>query len=436
MSHVLTHTPQVNNFSGSLAHREKAHSYLAKAVSSTPRAAQLPVPITIEKAEGAIVSDVDRNRYIDYTMGYGPLILGHAPQAIIEAVKTELDKGLRTATVHRGEARLAELIANTVPCAEISSFLSSGTEAVQLALRIARAVTGRIRIVKFRANYHGWVDNVHLANGIGADGPSSAGQDSHATDSVELVDWGDADTLERVLTGDFAAVLMEVAAINAGCFAPPPGFLKKVRELTRKLGVILIFDEVISGYRLSLGGAQKVFDVIPDIAVLGKALGAGLPISAVTGTAAVMEPLVSGSVLHRGTYNGNPVSVAAGIACLDLLQREQNEIYPRIDAYARELQEHFNGEAEALGLNVCANRVGSAVQMFVGSKKIDRITDLPKTDKTAVLKLTEACVRNGLNPLPRGLMYLSAAHTRPEIEDTKAALSRALQSYKRTSTVS
>jgi glutamate-1-semialdehyde 2,1-aminomutase len=420
----------VNDFSGSLRYRDQASRHLAGGVSSTPRAAQLPAPLVIESARDAILTDVDGNRYIDYSMGYGPLILGHSPAPVLRALEAEISKGLRTASVHRGEGRLAELIGETVPCAQISSFVSSGTEAVQLALRIARAATGRTRIVKFRANYHGWFDSIHVANNLGNDGAGSAGQDPQAAVNVTVLDWGDAAGLERVLSGEFAAVILEAAAINAGCFAPPEGFLQAVRDLTRKHGVVLIFDEVISGFRLSLGGAQARYGVTPDIATLGKALGGGLPISAVTGQREVMAPLVDGRVLHRGTFNGNPLSVGAAIACVEYLRSHAADIYPRIDVYAEEIHAHFNREAAALGLDACANRVGSAVQMFVGARRMERLADLVHADKVRVLKLTEACVRNGLSPLPRGLMYLSAAHTRADVDQTKAALSRALRDFK------
>jgi glutamate-1-semialdehyde 2,1-aminomutase len=236
--------------------------------------------------------------------------------------------------------------------------------------------------------------------------------------------------LTHALSSDFAAVILEAAAINAGCFAPPAGFLQTARDLTRKHGAVLIFDEVISGFRLGLGGAQEVFGVVPDMAVLGKALGAGLPISAVAGLREIMEPLVSGRVLHRGTFNGNPLSVAGAIACVELLQREGGEIYPRMNGFAREIQQHFDREASALNLDLCASRIGSTVQMFAGVRSLDRIGDLGKADKVKVLRLTEACVFHGLNPLPRGFMYLSAAHSRADIDATKAALSIALRDFK------
>lgn len=429
MDYSKIHSVSVTDFSGSLAYRDKAVKVLAKGVSSTPRAAQLPVPPVIVRGEGAIVTDIDGNRYIDYTLGYGPLILGHSPKGVIEAAKTELDKGLRTATIHQGEMQLAQMIKNMVPCSEVTSFVSSGTEAVQLALRIARAYTQKIPIIKFRANYHGWFDNIHVANSIGIDGPSSQGQDPRASESITLIDWGDTVKFEQVLNSSFAAVILEAAAINAGCFMPPKGFLEKVRSLTEKHNVVLIFDEVISGFRLSAGGAQQLFGVTPDIAVLGKALGAGFPISAVTGRKDMMSPLIDGRVLHRGTFNGNPVSIGASIACLKYLEKEKVNLYPRINAYALELQQHINSYAKEKNADICCNSVGSALQLFVGTRDMSHIMDLPKANKVKVLKLTQAFVQNGLMPLPRGLMYLSAAHTQDQIDATKEAICRAITQF-------
>ena len=294
----------IDTFRQSRAHSVAARRHLAHGVSSTARAAQRPAPLLIERAEGAWITDADGNRFIDYALGYGPLILGHSPAAVLDAIRADLDRGLLTASAHRGEAELAELIAACVPSAELTAFVSTGSEAVHLALRIARAATGRLKVIKFRANYHGWFDSVNIANAAGSDGPAVIGQDPRAADSLTILDWGDADGLERALDESYAAVLLEPAAINPGCFAPPPGFLRRVREITRRRGVLLIFDEVITGFRMALGGAQAYYGVLPDLTVLGKALGGGLPIGAVSGTQAAMQPIDSGALPHRGTFNG------------------------------------------------------------------------------------------------------------------------------------
>ena len=422
-------------FAGSVAHRERAWPVLPRGVSSSPRAAQRPVPLVLARAEGAHVIDVDGRTYVDYAMGYGPLILGHTPQVVFDAVRREMAAGLRVGSVHRTEVELAERLARMVPSAQVSTFLSSGTEACLLALRVARAVTGRMQVVKFRCHYHGWADGIHLATQPGRDGATTGGQDPDALRHVSVLDWGDVDGLAEVLRGSVAAVIMEPAAINAGCFEPPEGFLQRVRELTAASGTVLIYDEVITGFRLGTGGAQQRYGVTPDMSVLGKALGAGLPISAVTGSAAVMEPVASGSVMVRGTYNGNPLSAAAAVACLDHLSAHAGEFYPRMDRYAMAIAEHACRTAREVGVALTANCVGPCVQLFAGAVSVPTLADLARVDKERTLDLTELLVKHGVAPLPRGLMYLSTAHTDEDIEVTMKAMRAAIAAFARESDI-
>ena len=410
-------------------YRESACRHLAFGVSSTPRAAQRPAPIVVEQAEGAWITDADGNRTIDYALGYGPLILGHSPPAVMAAIRAELDRGLRTASSHRGEAALADLIAASVPSAELTAFVNTGTEAVQLALRIARAQTGRLPVVKCRCNYHGWFDNVAVANSPGQDGPATLGQDPHAADALTILDWGDADAVDRVLDARYAAVLLEPAAINPGCFAPPDGFLRRVREAASRHGVLLIFDEVITGFRLGLGGAQARYGVLPDLTVLGKALGGGLPIGAVSGTRAAMQPVATGALFQRGTFNGHPLSMAAGAACVQVLRAGEGELYPRMERFAVALADHVNAEAARLGVAVCAQQVGPVLQLFAGVRRLAGLNDLASVDRDGVLVLTGALLCRGVQTIPRGLMYLSTAHDEAEIEATMRAITGALQHY-------
>ena len=418
-------------FGGSAAHRERAWRVLPRGVSSSARAAQRPVPLVLTRAEGASVTDVDGRTYVDYAMGYGPLILGHTPQVVFDALRREMSAGLRVGSAHRAEVELAERLAQMVPSARMSAFVSSGTEACQLALRIARAVTGRMQVVKFRCHYHGWSDAIHLATQPGRDGATTGGQEPDALRHVAVLDWGDVAGLEELLRGSVAAVIMEPAAINAGCFEPPEGFLQLVRELTAAAGAILIFDEVITGFRLALGGAQQRYGVTPDLSVLGKALGAGLPISAVTGSAAAMEPAVSGSVMLRGTYNGNPLSVAAAVACLDYLSAHATEIYPRMEGHAMAIAQHVRRTAREVGVALTANFVGPCVQLFAGAEVVPTLADLGRVDKEGTQRLTGLLVKHGVTPLPRGLMYLSTAHTDDDIEVTMKALSAAILEFAR-----
>lgn len=415
------------SFAAATSYRARALRSLAFGVSSTPRGRQKPAPIVADRAQGAYIFDIKDNRFIDYALGYGPLILGHSPLPVIAAVKAELDRGLRTASVHAGEATLAELVAETVPSAELSAFVSTGSEAIQLALRTARAVTGKTRVIKFRGNYHGWFDNVQVANSPGNDGPATLGQDPVAASSMTIVDWGDTAALEQMLTSDFAAVLLEPAAVNGGCIAPPEDFLLRLRAITEKLGVVLIFDEVITGYRYALGGAQAVYGVLPDITVIGKAMGAGFPISAITGTTDVMEPLTSGRLMHRGTFNGNPVSVAAGIACIADLREQAEILYPRINSQAETLRSFIETTSASERLIASATRIGSAVQVFLGTPQLKTLGDTANADLEATSAFAADLLSQGVQIIPRGLLYLSSEHTDEDIETTKTALGEAIR---------
>lgn len=417
-------------FTKSRSYRASAVDHLAYGVSSTPRASQLPFPVTIDHAEGVVLTDVDGNCYLDYGLGYGPLLLGHTPKPVLDAVQRELAKGLRTASINRGEAELADLISELVPSGAQSAFVSSGSEAIQLALRVARAATGRNKIAKFRANYHGWFDNLHVAGTIGNDGAGTIGQDPDASQSVVLFDWGRIEGLAERLDASFAAVIVEPAAINAGCFAPPAGFLEALRDITQRLGVLLIFDEVITGFRLSLGGAQQRYGVRPDLTVLGKALGGGFPIGAVSGEREVMKVLASGRLLHRGTFNGNPVSMAAGVACLKTLRSEQGDLYPRIDRIGQAIADHVNQQAAAQDAPVFAQNVGSAIQLFAGIKGLEDITQLPQVDRSLTLCLTSKLLRKGIFTLPRGLMYVSSVHSEDDLAFTLQAMTAAICDFK------
>jgi len=416
----------MSDFERSAAYHARASKVLPRGVSSSPRATQRPVPIAIARAEGARVTDIDGNTYVDYAMGYGPLILGHSPPAVLDALRRELAMGLRVGGVTGIEAELAERIARLMPGAAMSSFLSTGTEACQLALRLARAVTARMTVVKFRCHYHGWSDTIHVATEPMRDGPSTGGQDPDALRHVKVLDWGDAGALAALPASEIAAVIMEPAAINAGCFEPPAGFLERVRAWTAAHGIVLVFDEVITGFRMALGGAQARYGVAPDLAVLGKALGAGLPISAVAGSARMLAPIASGAVSQRGTYNGNPLSVAAAAACLDYLEANASDVYPRMERYAAAIADHVRAASARAGVAVTANRAGPCVQLFAGASSVPSLSDLSAVDKERTLDLTGALIERGVAALPRGMMYMSAAHTDDDIARTLDALTGAI----------
>ena len=235
--------------------------------------------MTFVRGEGARIHDLDGNAYVDYALAFGPLVLGHSPAAVLSAVRTQLARGLGYGASHPLEAELGEALCRVVPSAELCIFGSTGSEAVHAAIRIARAATGRMRVVKFLGHYHGWLDSIYVGvPGQAGRAPATAGQDSQAAASVSVCPWNDLTELERELgEGDVAAVIMEPLNVNGGCVEPAPGYLEGVRELTRRKGVVLIFDEVITGFRLALGGAQEFYGVTPDLTVLGKGTRRGVP---------------------------------------------------------------------------------------------------------------------------------------------------------------
>jgi glutamate-1-semialdehyde 2,1-aminomutase len=417
-------------FTRSAEYHARASKVLPRGVSSSPRATQRPLPLAIARAEGARVTDVDGRTYIDYALGYGPLILGHNPAPVLDAMRREMSRGLRVGGITTGEAELAERIASMMPSCAMSAFVSTGTEAAQLALRLARAVTGKLTVVKFRCHYHGWSDAIHVATDPAEDGPSTGGQDPDVLRHVVVLDWGSLEALCALDPREVAAVIMEPAAINAGCFEPSSRFLRGVREWTRANGVVLVFDEVITGFRMAPGGAQARYAVDADITVLGKALGAGMPISAVSGGPAMLEPIVEGRVSQRGTFNGHPLCVAAANACLEHLARNAADIYPRLEGYARTLAGHVRDTARRTGVEVAANQAGPCVQLFAGTRSVPSLADLATVDRERTLDLTGALVAHGVSTLPRGMMYLSAAHTESDIDATLAALTEAIQTIR------
>ena len=378
--------------------------------------------------EGPRIYDLDGNAYIDYGLGFGPLLLGHSPAVVLDAVREQLGTGLGYGASHPLEAELAETVCRLVPSAELCIFGSTGSEAVHVAIRIARAATARMRVVKFLGHYHGWLDPIYVGGpGQAASAPGTAGQDPLAAESVTVVDWNDLAALERELSnGDVAAVIMEPLNVNGGCLEPAPGYLEGVRELTRRFGAVLIFDEVITGFRLALGGAQEHYGVTPDLTVLGKALGAGFPISAVCGSRAVMETVASGTVAHVGTFNANPVCAAAALAALSELEQQRDEIYPRLAANTSRLAELMSEASEGSSTPLEVNHSVGVAHAFVSSRLVAEYADTLAADREAYRQLTSRFLDNGVHVISRGLLYVSSEHTAEELDETGEALAHAL----------
>jgi glutamate-1-semialdehyde 2,1-aminomutase len=414
-------------YARSTAQHARSKASLAGGVATAFRASQKPVPISFEHGEGARLTDIDGNEYVDYALAFGPMLLGHSPEEVIEAVERQLHRGIGYGASHRLEAELAEVVCRTVPSAELCVFNSTGSEAVHAALRIARAATGRTRVIKFRGHYHGWFDSIHIAVPGNMTGPGTSGQDPQAADAVTICEWDDLPSLEAQLDSDVAAIIMEPVAVNAGCLFPSAGYLERVRELATNSGAVLIFDEVITGYRVALGGAQERLGVTPDLTILGKALGAGFPISAVCGRADVMDVVASARMSHVGTFNANPICAAAALAAVTLLERESAEIYPRLELRCEQLAAAFEEEAAPAGLTLTVNRFGGAAHAFVSDRSIKTFDQIALADVSTYQRFASEMLSEGVHLISRGLLYVSTAHTEADIDATRAVVSRAAE---------
>lgn len=413
---------------GSVHQFNRARQHLARGVSSGIRAQQLPVPITFSHAQGASMWDIDGNEYLDFSLAYGPLVLGHSPGVVSEAVALQMQRGIAFGANHRAEAELAEAICRTVPSAEMCVFSSTGTEAVQVALRIARAATGRAKVVKFLGHYHGWLDSVNLGSyGETGRAPGSAGQDAGAMASTIVLPWNDLPALRDALTAEVAAVIMEPVNVDGGCLHANDDYLKQAADLVRRNGSVLIFDEVITGYRLSLGGAQEKLRCAPDLTVLGKALGGGFPISAVAGRADLLELVASGAVAHAGTYNGSPVAVAAALAVVSELARTAAETYARLAVMAAGLADALHAGTAESEVPLYVRQDTGVGHAFASATPVLTYSDTLQTNSEAYRRFTGAMLMQGIHLMPKGIVYVSTAHTQSDLDRTYEATRRAVR---------
>ncbi len=413
---------------------ERARQVVAGGVNSNVRATSHPVPLFYREGRGARLFDVDGNVYIDYCLGQGPLLLGHSHPRVLEAVRRQLERGQLYAGQHELEILVAEKLQQYIPCAQLVRFSTSGSEAVHIALRVARAVTGRKRIIKFEGHYHGWFDNILVSlNPETFDhNPvlESRGQAESVLDEVLVVPWNDISRLWEVLAvfaEEIAAIIMEPIMCNVGCILPEPGYLEAVRELCTRHGIVLIFDEIITGFRLGLGGAQAFYGVTPDLATFGKALGSGFPISCLAGKREIMEEIGNLSVVHAGTYNGNPVSLAAAWATLEELEQHREAYYQRLFALGQRLMRGIAEIAEQKGRSLTIQGLGPMFHIaFTTRPRIRDAREYRDVNAAEGLAFAYRLQENGIRIIPRGLWYLSTAHTEEEIARTLEAVAAAL----------
>ena len=421
----------------SIALFEKAKQIIPGGVNSPVRAFKSVGgnPVFIERANGAKLYDVDGNAYIDYVCSWGPLILGHNNAQIREAVMAASQNGLSYGAPTAAEVRLAEKMLEFVPGLEMVRMVNSGTEGVMSAVRLARGFTGRQKIIKFEGCYHGHSDSMLVKAGSGAltlGEPDSLGVPGGIAGDTLVAQYNDLHSVERLLEKyEVACVIVEPVAANMGVVAPYEGFLPGLKNLCGQFGALLVFDEVITGFRLCRGGAQEYYGVRADLAVYGKIIGGGMPVGAYGGRKDIMEYVSpSGAVYQAGTLSGNPIAMAAGIS--QLSQLENPEIYSHIDRMGERLYIGLEGIVHSLGIKAAVTRVGSLVCLFFGVEQADSFDSVKNADKKAYAKYFHAMLNGGiyLPPAQFEAMFVSHAHKENDIDYTLNAAESALKNMK------
>ena len=414
---------------------ERAKRLIPGGVNSPVRAFK-PYPFFTRYAEGSRIFDVDGKEYIDYCMGYGPLILGHAPRPVVEAVRDQLEKGTLYGTPTEQEVELAELICEAVPCAEMVRLVNTGTEATMSAIRAARGFTGRKKVVKFEGCYHGSHDYVLVKAGSGAATfgvPDSLGIPEETTGNTIVLPYNDFESFEDAIEREgegVAAVIIEPVIGNSGVIPPKKGYLEFIRKLTRDKGIVLIFDEVITGFRLAFGGAQEYYGIVPDMATLGKVMGGGFPIGAFAGKREIMETVApSGKVYQAGTFSGNPISVTAGLATLKTIRSKGSAFYRELELKSKRISAAMRDLAEDHDLPVQVNDVASMFQVFFSDNEVYDYESARKADKEMFMRYHRKLLKKGIfiPPSQFETCFISSEHTEEDILETIEAVERSLK---------
>jgi glutamate-1-semialdehyde 2,1-aminomutase len=420
----------IESWPASAAAWERSKRSLGGGVSTGMRATMKPHPLFFAAGSGPRLTDIDGNSYLDYVLGWGPVILGHAHPRLTEAVQRRVPLGATFGAGHALEYETAERVLAAIPGTERVLWSNTGSEAAQVALRLARAATGRQRLLKVIGHYHGWTDEFLLAYRPDADGRldslGTRGQRASVLADVSLTRFGDLEAAAAVLrdaAADIAAVYVEPVLCNSGVIMPPPGYLAGLRRLCDETGAVLVFDEVITGFRLAYGGGVERFGVIPDLVVLAKAIAGGYPMSAIAGRAALIDQTTSG-VVHAGTYNGNPIVLAAAAATLDVLGGEGT--YSALEARGAQLAEGMRAAIAHYGVTGAVNQAGSVVQAVFGIPSAADFDEFLLADQAFYDRLTVHMLRRGVFVLPGGRWYISTAHTEQDVADTVAVFDEAL----------
>lgn len=390
-------------------------------------------PFFVRRAKGCKIEDVDGNEMIDYVGTWGPAILGHAPECVIEAVHSAAKEGVSFGIPNPYEVDMAQLIVDWVPSVEKVRMVNSGTEATMSAVRLARGYTGRDKVVKFEGCYHGHVDSLLVAAGSGAlthGEPDSAGVPSAFAAETIILPYNDLEKVREVFSkmGDqIAAVIVESYPANAGLIFPKEGYLKGLRDITAENGAVFIFDEVMTGFRVARGGVQELEGITPDLTAMGKVIGGGLPVGAFGGKAEIMDHLApDGPVYQAGTLSGNPLAMAAGLA--QLREMDKQDGYQKLDQLGARLESGVRGLLEEKGLEYQFNRVGSMFCLFFTNEEIINLDSVMTADTAAFRKFFTAMLEQGvyMAPSPYETGFISMAHGDNEIDTTLEAMSKAL----------
>jgi len=424
-------TAAMMTFDRSAALIAQSAAHIAGGINSNFRIGMAGGPLVFQRGDGPYLIDVDGNRLIDYYCGMGAMVLGHTPAGVQQAVKDQVEKGILYAGQSEIEFEAARILCERIPSAQRIRFGSSGSEVAQAAFRLARATTGKRIILKFEGHYHGWFDNIlwSTAPGENAAGPEDApvlvpgslGQDKSDAAGLDVIGWNDLAALEaRLARGDIAGVIMEPAMCNQGAIAPAPGYLEGALAACRKHGALLIFDEVITGFRLGREGAQKRFGVTPDLSIFAKAIANGFPVAALVGRADLLDKFVTGGVLHGGTFNAQPVTMAAMVATQEALTPELYESWSRrgvrLRDGVRDILKDAGIQAQVTGFEL----------MFHVAFGLDaparNYRGLLKADKPLYVKFAHALLKRGVRVLERGAWFVSSAHDDAVIDATLEAV--------------
>jgi glutamate-1-semialdehyde 2,1-aminomutase len=424
--------------------RAKSEQLFGEALRYIPGGVNSPVrafravggqPFFVNRAKGARVWDVDGNEYLDYVGTWGPAILGHAYPKIIQAVKKAAEAGTSFGIPNPLEVTMAKLICAAVPSVQKVRMCSSGTEATMSAIRLARGFTNREKIIKFEGCYHGHVDSLLVKSGSGAltfGHPDSAGIPAAFTQHTIVLPFNDSEAVRAAFAanpGNIAGVIVEPVPGNAGLYLPRPGYLEGLREITTANGSVLIFDEVMTGFRLAWGGAQQRYGIAPDLTCFGKIIGGGLPVGAFGGRAEIMDCLAPlGPVYQAGTLSGNPLAMAAGIAALEALQN--SKAYEKLEALGAQLETGMRQAAQAAKVAVQFQRVGSMFCGYFTAKPVHNLADAMSSDRARFAKYFQGMLERGIYLAPSQFEagFLSTAHTRGDIDRTVEAAGEVMRS--------